>query len=434
MNTTKFQIILITLFIIFIVGGVIAFAMYKGPEAENQLPKITIWGTVPKETFSKFMSVVNANRTSNLIQPNYVEKAEDSFDKDFIEALASDAGPDAVLLPHTSLLRHLDKISPISYDTLPLRDYRNSFVEEAEMYLMPEGAVSIPWSIDPLVMYWNRDTFTNAGIATPPSTWEELAGYIPKFTQRDAKGNIQKSAFALGEYRNIDHATAILSTLFFQAGNPVVTRKQSGLGSAFGNPGEIGFEDAVSALNFYTTFSNPADRANYTWNRSLPNSKTFFIAGKLAVYFGFASEIFDIRDKNPNLNFDVAPMLKTKNGGQRATFGNLYGFSVVRKSSSPVDTYKVIKEITSPQYLEEFSVGAYLPSVRRDVIAKGSKDQYISIFNDAALISKGWLTPSVTATEDIFKNMIENITSGRDSVSDSLNEASSKLDVLLLNY
>lgn len=431
---TKFQVILIALFIVFIIGGVISFAMYKGPEAVNKLPEITIWGTVPQQTFSKYMDVVNANRTDNFVRVNYVEKLVENFDKDFIEALASDAGPDVVLLPHTSVLRHSDKISPISYDTLTLRDYRNSFIQEAEMYLMPEGVISIPWSIDPLVMYWNRDTFTNSGIATPPSTWDELVSYIPKLTQKDAKGNIQRSAFALGEYKNVDHATEILSTLFFQAGNPVVIRGQNGYGSAFGSPGEIGFEDAAAALNFYTSFANPADRVNYTWNRSLPNSKSFFVAGKLAVYFGFASEIFDLRDKNPNLNFDVAPMLTTKNGGQRATFGNLYGFSIVKKSAMPIDSYRVIKEITQPIYLEEFSKAAYLPTVRRDVIAKGSKDQYISIFNDAALISKGWLTPSSVSAEEIFKNMIENITTGRTTVNESLREASSKLDVLLLNY
>lgn len=438
---TRFQIIVITIFVVFIVGGLVAFATYKGKNEASPLPTISIWGTIPAETFNKYMSIVNGERQNGLVKINYTEKSAESFDKDFIEALASDAGPDAVLLPHTMLLRHIDKFAPISYETIPLRDYRNAYVEETELYLNNDGIIALPWSIDPLVMYWNRDMYTNAGIPTYPKTWEELVQSIPKLTTKDSAGNIQRSAFALGEYRNINHAQELLSTIFFQAGNPIVVRDAGlnpqtarGLKSAFGRDGQLGFEDAVSALTFYTSFSNPADRANYTWNRSLPNSKSFFISGKLGVYFGFASEIFDIKSKNQNLNFDVAPMLVPKAGQNRTTFANLYGFSIVRKSASPIGVLSVLKEIIQPVYMAQFSIDSYLPSVRRDIIASGSKDQYLTIFNDAALISKGWLTPSPMIAEDLFRNMIENVTTGKVGPQESLSDASAKLDVELFNY
>lgn len=440
---TRFQIILIAVFIVFIIGGLAAFAMYKGPDAANKLPAITMWGTVPAETFNRYMNIVNAGRGDNQITINYVEKSPETFDKEFIEALASDIGPDSVLLPQTMIMRHLDKIAPISYQSISVRDYRNTYVEEAELYLGNDGIMAIPWSIDPLVMYWNRDMYTNAGIPSYAKTWEELVQSIPKLTFKDAAGNIQRSAFALGEYRNISHAQELLSTIFFQAGNPIVIRDPDqvnpetgaqGFKSAFGREGQLAFEDAVSALAFYTSFSNPANRANYTWNRSLPNSKSFFISGKLGVYFGFASEIFDIKSKNNNLNFDVAPVPVPKVGQNRATFANLYGVSIVRKSFNPIAVLAVLREITQADYAKQFSIDAYLPAVRRDTIAEGSNDQYITIFNDAALIAKGWLAPSPTIAEDIFKNMIENVTTGKTGVAESLSDASSKLDVALFNY
>ncbi len=37
----------------------------------------------------------------------------------------------------------------------------------------------------------------------------------------------------------------------------------------------------------------------------MSDSKNMFLAGDLALYFGFASELDDLKNKNPNLNFDV---------------------------------------------------------------------------------------------------------------------------------
>ena len=63
---SKFQIILIGLFVIFIVVGVITFATYKSNSSDTTLPTVVIWGTFPKSSFSDFVQKLNQTRSSSL--------------------------------------------------------------------------------------------------------------------------------------------------------------------------------------------------------------------------------------------------------------------------------------------------------------------------------------------------------------------------------
>ncbi len=56
---TKFQIIILGIFVLFIIGGVTSFALYKGGGSSSQLPSITIWGTFPADTFNQYVANIN---------------------------------------------------------------------------------------------------------------------------------------------------------------------------------------------------------------------------------------------------------------------------------------------------------------------------------------------------------------------------------------
>ena len=84
-----------------------------------------------------------------------------------------------------------------------------------------------------------------------------------------------------------------------------------------------------------------------------------------------------------------------------------------------------------PTYLSALSQSMYLPSVRRDIIAQGSTDPYITIFNKAALISKTWLDAGPNVSGQIFGTLIQSITSGQQNISSALSSASARYDVAL---
>ena len=426
---SNFQTILLGIFIFFMVIGVAIFATLKG-SSNNEQAGIVLWGTVSSDAFNQFITKLNFNLEPQL-KVTYVEKRPDTFDQEYIEALAKGGGPDAILLAQDLILRHRDTLIPVSYATFPERDFRDTFIAEGELYLTPAGILAFPFSVDPLVMYWNRDMFTNAGIATYPRTWTDIGTLTSVLTTRDVASNVRTSAVALGEFRNVGHAKEILSALILQAGNPItVFDAQGSVDNVFAD--RLGFATAPTenALAFYTKFSNPTDQL-YSWNRALPNSKTFFLSGNLATYFGFASELSDIRVKNPNLNFDVAVLPQALSGKNRATFGNMLGLAIAKSSQNPSNTLAVISGLFNKNANAIWSESTKLPPVRRDLLLTRPQDPYLSVFYDSALISKAWLDPKPEATDTIFRDMVESVTSGRSRAGEAVSTAGIQIDNLL---
>ena len=298
------------------------------------------------------------------------------------------------------------------------------------MYISPQGLYALPFIVDPLVMYWNRDMFDSAGIATYPTYWEDFSALGKKLNIKDQNGNIRKSVVALGQFNNIDNAREILGTILMQTGNPVtaVTSKGSIMSTLSSN--FVNGKDAQTAVKFYSHFIDPADQ-DYSWNRNFPSSSASFLSGSLATYFGFASELLGLKARNQNLNFDVAFMPQAKNG-VKATYGRMYGFSIVKSSQNINSAYQIISELTSAQYLGLISSSMYLPSVRRDIIGAGSDDPNITMFNQAALVAKSWPDVDSISSNQILSGMVESFTNGQKNLTQAIKDASGQYDVLLL--
>ncbi len=421
MNNT-FQTIILGLFAVGLIGGVVTLALFKNSNKEGSGVPVVIWGTTSESQFNLLTNQLFSS--SKGLSVSYKEKDEASFDQDVIEALASGKGPDVILLSHDSILRYKDKIAPISFKTFSERDFKNTFVSLGEMYLTPAGALGVPFSIDPLVLYWNRSLFSNAGLATPPAYWDEFASLNAKLTKKDKVLNITQSLAALGESANIPHAKEILSALFLQTGNPIAQRGAAGLESALAD------NKAVSALNFYTEFANPL-KPFYSWNRSMPSSKDFFLSGDLAMYFGFASELPDIRLKNPNLNFAIAPIPQSKDADRVTTFGKMVALAIPKNSKNIVAAYQVALKLTDASSIAALSTITNLPPVRRDLLTTRPSEAFLSIFYDGAVQAKAWIAPEPVQLTPIFKEMVESLTAGRAGVSGAVSKANSQLDQLL---
>ncbi len=426
---SKFQIIVLGIFVACIVGGVIAFATFKGSGSASSLPAINVWGTFPAETLNNYVSEIN-NTAANPVTIKYTQIKPDVFSTTFIAALARGTGPDAVLLPVDMILPHLDKITPIPYTALPQRTFMDTYIQESNMYLTANGIIGIPFTVDPLVMYWDRDMFNSAGIAAYPKYWDEFNGLIPKLTVKDANGNVRKSAIAMGDFTNTTNAREILGTLLMQLGNPVTAYDNNGLinTTISAAAGTV----PSSVIRFYTQFVDPSS-PNYSWNRGMPNDKTAFLSGITATYFGYASEIKDIRTKNPNLDFDVAAMPQVRTGGVKSAYGKMYGFSILRSSANINGAYQVISTLVQPANIVKLANTMYLPSVRRDVIAAGSSDPYITVFNSIALIANSWLDADPVKSRQLLANMIEAVTSGKSTISEAIQDLESQYDLLLRN-
>jgi ABC-type glycerol-3-phosphate transport system substrate-binding protein len=428
-NMSKFQLIVIGVFILAAMSGLLIFALGK-TTSTGTFDHIVIWGTQPEPVMTTLISnQLIANQLSEKkVSVKYVQKDADTFDKTLVEALANGTGPDAFLLSQDAILQYKDKIIPIPFSSLSERTFNDTYIQEGDLFVTPQGIAAVPFSIDPMVMYWNRDSIFSAGLANPPTTWTELYSVdIPKLNKVDVNHNIIKTAVALGTFGNVSHAKDILSLLILQAGSPIIASDlnslyTSVLGKNQGKPQN----PAVAAVDFYTQFADPA-KDIYSWNSSLPLSRDSFTSGDLAFYFGYASEIKNIHDRNPNLNFDVASIPQAVNNSTKITFGNMQGIAILRSAKNPKAVLNAITVLTGTQAQLLWSQATNLPPVVRSLLSKAPSDPILSVFYDAALKSHAWLDPERNTTAVIFANMVQAVVSGANTTGDAVRKADEQI-------
>jgi ABC-type glycerol-3-phosphate transport system substrate-binding protein len=427
---STFKIILLSIFGIGAVLGVIIFASYKGSGSSSTGP-VVMWGFIPQSSFNIFAKEIGLD-TSKQFTFTYVEKNPASFEADFEKALADGNGPDIIMLREDMLQAQKNRLFVIPYANYPERDFKTNFIQSTELFLGSMGTYALPLYVDPLVMYWNRTLFTNAALSVPPHYWDEFLTLPQKLTKKSISGNITQSLIALGEWKNITNAKEIISNLLIQGGNDIVYQPRTGAGQSL----LIGsIESGIpsdGAVNFYTQFANPVT-AQYSWNRSLPNSTQYFLLGNLATYIGFASELPEIRAKNPNLNFDVTLVPQPRQSERNIVYAHIYGLAISKQSKNVPGAFLAINTLTSESSEKTLESYTNLPSPRRKLLGITPSDPYKTVFYQSAIQSVTWPDPNRKATSNMFQNMIESITAGRMRVSEAIQKADSELQALFSN-
>lgn len=431
-NLSPFQIILLVCSGIVIVIGVTIFAFSKSRGGQDA-GTVVIWGTIGDAEFTQFEEFLKSQKKiPQKLEYTYIEP--DLFDIKFTTALAEGVGPDLIFVTDDKLVRHEKKLFQISYEFFSERLFKDSFVEAGEIFKDERGVFAFPFLIDPVVMYWNRSFFTEKGLSQPPKHWDELLTLTPQLVETETDLSIKKSAVAMGEYSNINNAKQLLTTLLMQAGNPVVIRNKIDEPGAplfsvvFDENLNYSVSPAQAAINFYTQFANPS-RTVYSWNKSLPNSLDAFIAGDVAMYFGFASEFANVRQKNPNLNFDVAVIPQSRSG-IRATYGKVLALAIPKTTPNVERAFSLVRTLIQPDVTAFMADILFLPPVRRDLLATRPENAFMQTFHDSALISKNVYDFNPEETDIIFKRMIESIVSGRLTTSEAVVRANGEIDLL----
>ena len=427
---STFQLVMMASFVGFIVLGIGIFSAFGGAFGGQQSGPVVVWGTENEGMLSQLLQVMSAG-DSTFRDVSYVEKRQETYKDELINAIANGTGPDLFLVNQEMISGFSDKLITIPYGAVSQSEFVSSYIDEGQLFLTSQGILALPFMVDPLVMYWNRDLFGSAGVAQPPKYWNDLLDLAPKITSLDRSNTVTRSAVALGQWQNVKNAKAILSALFMQAGDAITARTSEGtLASVFGQTASAGQGNpAESALRFYTEFSNPG-KTTYSWNRSLPQSNDTFVAGKLAIYFGFASEYKTLAARNPNLRMGVALLPQLQSGGPQMTYGALVGVAISRAARNPQGGLDVAKKLTSQKAVSTLTSIAGIPPVRRDVVVDTSASASGAVFVQSALVARGWLDPHPTKSGEIFKTMVESVLSGKEQPGQAIFEASSDFSQL----
>lgn len=430
----NFQIIILIIFIAAAVFGLLVFSgtipLGSTKDTAGSLGTVVLWGTVKNELLAT--PIDDFNRANPTFVVKYVQKDPMTFDQDLLEALASGVGPDLFFLPDNLVFDYANKIYVIPYESYSAASFQNTFSSAGEVFMFSKGILAFPITIDPLMMYYNRSILEANGIIYPPTYWDDVVNLVPTLTKKDELNKITKSTVALGQFSNVTHAKDILSALFMQAGNQIIAEKSGRFSSVLGegNASQISLD---TMLSFYTSFGDPL-KSVYSWNRSFSDSQNAFSSDNLALYFGYASELSTLVNKNPNLNFAVAPFPQIKNTNFKLTSGKVTGIAVSNFSKNLNTALTAASLLATTDFASKYSEITQIPPARKDLLSQKKTDAFYPIFYSSALFARSWLDPSSTDTDSVFRNMIEGTLSNNFSAQDAIRDANAKLNLLLNKY
>ncbi|NBC29382.1 MAG: extracellular solute-binding protein [Spirochaetes bacterium] len=430
MKLRPFELALVITF-----GGLALLAMFlllwyepaddtEGPEIVGTLQ---IWGTLPEEPMEDIFLQMRDADQEVFGQISYRYIPPEQFDDEFVRALADREEPDMLLISHEKLAEHRDRLYPLPYESFSRRDFRNLYVDGAELFTLSDGVYALPIAIDPLMLYWNRDILSTYSFLEPPATWEELVSeYAPILTERTDRREIVRSTVAMGTSNNVRNPVATLSMLIVQGGSLLV-REQAGEYRIELNDTPSGDGRPLqSALRFYTRFADPTNPL-YSWNRSQPADREAFVAEDLAFYFGYGSEAADIEDLNPNLNFDIAEVPQGATASVRRTYGKFYGLALVRTARNLSGANAVRNTLGSGEIAKQLAESYGMAPPHRTRLAPGSNDTYGRFIYESAPVARGWLNPDFKRTREIFADGVGDVNANRGNPSRAASDIRSLL-------
>ncbi|MCI5051055.1 MAG: extracellular solute-binding protein [Candidatus Pacebacteria bacterium] len=417
---------------IFVFAAVIAFMVFSGViklgnSGQEATGQVTVWGTVPFQTIQRY---VDQAKEQNLTI-NYVEKRASNYEDELVNAFASGTGPDLFIMSHEGILRHSDKILEIPYESFPRSAYEETYIDEARLFLSDTGVRAFPITVDPTIMYYNKQLISSAFILDVPEYWDEFIEFAPELTQYSGTGEVNISAAALGTFDNIPNAKNIITALILQNKNNIINTDPATMKlRSVLTFDEDEIQKTSQALDFYTSFAQFGSNT-YSWNEALVDAKNKFIAGELAVYFGAGSQAEDIRRKNPNLDFGVALFPQVRDNTTRSTHGAMMGIAIGKQSPNVAAAIKVASKLAGSEIADGLAADLDVAPARKDLLRDKPDDALRTLIYNSAIISRGWIDADPVATDDLFRELVRNINTGALSTRDALSRANADMNTIL---
>ena len=398
------------IFILLVLAGL---AIYKFVLPRFQKPKevtLTYWGLWESETVMKGVLDEWEKKNPN-IKVNYIQQSPKEYRERLQSALARNQGPD-IFRYHISWMPMLkNEVAPIPSDVMTTADFESTYYPVIKENLrLGTSYVGLPLGMDTLALFYNEDIFQAAG-KTPPTSWDQLRQTAIELTTHDESGRIQTAGVALGTTSNVEHWSDILGLMMLQNGVDLA------------NPTS---QLAQDALIYYTIFN----KTDNVWNETLPSSTIAFATGKVAMYFGYSWDIFELKNINPNLKFKVVEIPQLPD--TEVNWASFWVEGVSKRSQASKESWEFLKFLSSKETLQKLYqtqsqtrlFGELYP--RMDMAGLLSTNNLVIPFITQASQAKTWYLCSRTHDNGINDRMIKYF---EDAVN-GINSGNSSDDVL----
>ncbi len=439
-NFTQKQIIIIGAAVLFVLVGGIVFLMNIRSNAGGQASlKLTIWGTDSQQAMNDVIQSYAGPGSGTQAQITYTQINPSQYQSKLLAALAAGTGPDIFEIPNRDLSQWQNVAAPIPTTLAPTFNQvtlQSDFPDVVSTDFVSgsaaaggENIYALPLSIDTLAMIYNKDLLNTAGIATVPTTWEELQADLPALRVVNAQGQITQAALALGgSETSIPNAPDIIFLLMMQNGAQMTS--PDGTSVTFASGANGGNTAGLNAFNYYLQFANAAD-SNYTWNDGMGTALTSFVQGKTAIIFDYSSALAAIKAQAPFLNYGIAAMPQPASSTVAVNYAKYNGFAVSRNSANITGAWNFIINLTTSVTDENiYTKDTGAPPALRSAIAADLGNPALAVFASQALTAKSWHESNSEQIDSLMNTAIQNVLNGAADSTTALQQAQAAMNAI----
>ncbi len=446
-------VIVVFLGFIALVLGLVVWQLIK-PKVE--VPKkitLNVWGVW--DDSSDLASMIESYQAIHpYVTINYKKLRYEEYDQMLVEGWATDSGPDIYAIPSSWINKQRDlyitplpkttraayyttkkvlfttetKISWQTETSLTAKDIRDRFIDVVAKDVVRSDVVyGLPFGINTLVMYYNKELLNQASAIQPPTTWADFISLVESggITLTDEQDNIIRATAALGTAINVPRANDIVTLLMLQNSTAMVTNSKV----TFDEPlaSDPGYSPGVEALRFYTDFASP-DKSTYTWNALLPNALDYFATGKLGFFFGYPFQEPELKNKNRGVSYGIAPVPQV-DPNNKVNYANYWVYTVAKKSTHPAESWNFLQYAASPKGVAQYLAATKQSSVLKVLLNEELKNPEKEELAKQALTAKSWYYGKNPQTaEQYFNEMIEAVVADPGSILKSLTNTANKIE------
>ena len=253
---------------------------------------------------------------------------------------SSEPAPDIFRIHNTWTPKYYRYLYPLPSSIMTAADYATTFYPTATAdFKHANGYIyAMPFEIDGLVVFYNKQLLAEQGYDEPPKDWDTFVEAAQKLTTKTESGKITTSGLAMGTARNINHSAEILSFLFLAEGIDIIdsTKTQVNLNNT----------KAEAVLDTYTSFAM-GDTA--TWSSDLRSDLEMFYTGNLAMMIAPSWKAFDIIESAPTIEFDTAPLPQLKANEEEIYYSTYWGEAVSSTCNNPTAAWDFIKYLSTKE-------------------------------------------------------------------------------------
>ena len=278
----------------------------------------------------------------------------------------------------------------------------------------------VPLTAHPFIMYYNKDLLAEAGIAEPPTTWDELKDAAVKITNPDK--NQYGYAMHFSSQPPSNGPIIDVYPLLYTTGGRTVKDSRSNLDSP----------EVVETLTFIKELHDLGVVAPGTLSKPEAVKIEEFATGRIGFMIESMPHIGSLPNKNPDLNFGVIPVPKKTESAYR-----VHGWEVgmSSKSKHKEEAWKFISFLMRPDINVRFAeLSRQLPGntagkadfIDKDPLIKVAQD----ILKEHKSVEELRQTPKAVPSWQLFTVEIQKMLNGEQDPAATAKNAGEKWNAL----